>query len=85
MPGRKKCNLVAVKDKWFIKLHGRRVDLPDAPFHERHGRRRCKDAAVRANVIGVRVGDAARFAVLAGIQREHGVAEANGFIVREHD
>jgi len=54
--------------------------LPYAPFHKLDGRRRRKNAAMAANMIRVRVGNATGLAVLARIQRQRGIKQADGFI-----
>jgi len=83
MSGGKKGNFVVVEIKRLIKIDGSRLDAAHALFHERDGRRRGKHAAMRADVIGVRVRNTAGLAVLARIQRENGIAETDGFVVRE--
>lgn len=83
MSGGHERDLITFENKGFIKVDRSGLNLAHAPFHKINRRRRRKNAAMRANVIGMRVGNATRLAVAAGIQRERGIVQADGFIVRE--
>lgn len=83
MPGREKSNAIAVEGERRVETNLRRVHVADAPFHKRNRRGGGKDLAMRANVVGMRMRNAAGFAVLARIQRKNGIAQADGFVVDE--
>lgn len=78
-----KSNAVAVEIKRLVEIGCGGVYVAHPPFHELDGRGGGKNAAVGANVIGVRVGDATRFAVAARIEREGGIEQTDGFVVDE--
>lgn len=73
MAGGQKGNAIAVEIKRFIEIDRRGLHVTQPPFHELDGGGSGKNAAVGTNVIGVRVGDAARFAIVARIERESGI------------
>ncbi len=83
MAGRQKSNAIAVEVKRHIEIDGGGLHVAQPPPHELDGRSGGKNAAVGANVIAVRVGNAARFAVVARIEREDGIEQADGFVVNE--
>lgn len=81
MAGGQKSNAVAVEIEWLVEIDRGGLHVAQPPFHEFDGRGSGKNAAVGANMIGVRVGNAARFAVVARIEREGGIEQADGFVV----
>jgi len=81
MPGRQKREAIAVEMKWFIEIRRRRLHFANAPFHELDRWRRGKNPAMRANMIGVCMRNTAGFAIIARVEREEGVEQADGFVV----
>jgi len=81
MARRQKRHAIAVEFKRRVEIDCGGAHVTEASFHEFNRCRRGKNAAMGADVIGVRVGNAAGFAVAAAIKSENGIKQADGFVV----